>query len=114
MLHAIEKKKSSSLRSVPSRSSTDPGRNELGIGPEPTVVAASDMLFRLATEESMLLASGVGQESSVVSPTSDKVESDGKKRVITNEVSTKKLIVTFENNDPEFDEDSDPDGDLDF
>ena len=92
-------KKPAGVRSVP------PSKLKSNLGFEEDNKTASDLASNVKLLADLSVESETMADSGIVKI---KAQTD-----ITNS-NPKKLVVTYDNNDPEFDEDSDPDGDLDF
>lgn len=111
------KKKSSGVRSVPSKAAADgvtsmaPIVSDNGDGGHEviSVHSSASALSRLSvsTQEG---TANLSSSSTAVGARAT-IASAGLKNT---SAEPKRLLVTYDNNDPEFDEDSDPDGDLEF
>ena len=100
----LGKKKSSGVRQVPTRATVESGSTKQDLKPEHSNEYSSvNALSTLAIQEPKL---------SEISANDSKGADSNKG--IGGSLEKKRLLVTYDNNDPEFDEDSDPDGDLDF
>ena len=97
-------KKTSGVRQVPSRAAAHTGIQKIEVE-ERSSASSINELKRLAIEgESGERPHNAVNKQNSAPSASKKAGADEPKR----------LLVTYDNNDPEFDEDSDPDGDLEF
>lgn len=97
-------KKTSGVRQVPSRAAADTGVKKIEVE-DSSGASSINELKRLAIE-------GESEQSQTAANKQNNSTASKSKKTGTDE--PKRLLVTYDNNDPEFDEDSDPDGDLEF
>jgi hypothetical protein len=110
------KKKSSGVRTVPSRVAADTvgHKVDLVVDTDKTRSSSINALSRLSVQvdkTAITTANSISVNRSGSSSNAKGVGSSSSNRVGT---EPKRLLITYDNNDPEFDEDSDPDGDLEF